>query len=85
MASRAIKPVTVTLGKQAEQAQRRVASGQYASLSEVVRAGIKALEREEQALDALMRTRIEAALADDRPRIAHDQVFADLRAHHARR
>lgn len=85
MASRAIKPVTVTLGSQAEQAQRRVASGQYASLSEVVRAGIKALEREEEALDAILRERVRASLADPRPSIPQDQVFADLRAHHARR
>lgn len=82
MADRAIKPVTVTLGQQGERAQRRVASGQYASLSEVVRAGLRALDREERALDEALRARIEASLTDARPSIPQHQVFAALRAHH---
>lgn len=83
MATRAAKPVTVTLGAQGEGARRRVDSGQYASMSEVVRAGLRALQREEQAVDEALRARIAASLADPRASIPHDQVFARLRAHNA--
>ncbi|WP_425230722.1 ribbon-helix-helix domain-containing protein [Sphingomonas sp.] len=82
MATRIAKPVTVTLGAQTERAQRRVATGQYASLSEVVRAGLRALDREEEALDASLKARVEAALADPAPSIPQVEVFAALRAHH---
>jgi antitoxin ParD1/3/4 len=85
MASRATKPVTVTLGALTEMAQTHVASGRYASVSEVVRAGLRALEREEAALDALLKAKVEEALADPSPRIPQAEVFADLRAHHAKR
>ncbi len=82
MATRAAKPVTVTLGRLGEEAQRRVASGYYASLSEVVRAGLRALDREERAVDAGLRDRVAASLADPRPSLSQDQVFAALRARH---
>jgi antitoxin ParD1/3/4 len=68
-----------------EAAQRHLESGRFASLSEVVRAGLRALDREEAALDAILRARVEAALDDPRPSIDGDAVFADLRAHHGRR
>lgn len=84
MASRTAKPVTVTLGSMTEAAQRHVQSGRFASLSEVVRAGLRALEREEAALDAILKARVAAALADPRPSVDSDTVFADLRAHHER-
>jgi antitoxin ParD1/3/4 len=85
MSSRAAKPVTVTLGPLTEMAQGRVTSGRYASVSEVVRAGLRALEREEVALDAILKAKVEAALADPSPSIAQPQVFADLRAAHEKR
>lgn len=85
MPTRAAKPVTVTLGPLTEMAQGRVASGRYASVSEVVRAGLRALEREEAALDAILKAKVEAALADPSPSIAQAEVFADLRAHHDKR
>ena len=84
MATRADKPVTVTLGKLAAKAKQRVGEGRYSSLSEVVRAGLRALEREEQALDAVLKARVEAALADPAASLPQDEVFAGLRAHHAR-
>lgn len=85
MTARAIKPLTVTLGPLAETVQSRVASGRYSSASEVVRAGLRALEREEEALDALLKARVEEALADPAPSIPQDEVFASLRARHAAR
>ncbi len=80
MLNRAHKPVTVTLGSLSEMARARVETGRYGSVSEVVRAGLRALEREEQALDAILKARVEEALADPQPPIAQADVFADLRA-----
>jgi antitoxin ParD1/3/4 len=85
MPNRATKPVTVTLGPLTEMAQGHVASGRYASVSEVVRAGLRALEREEAALDAILKAKVEAALADPAPSIPQTEVFDALRAAHAKR
>ena len=85
MSNRAAKTVTVTLGPLTEMAQGRVASGRYASVSEVVRAGLRALEREEVALDAILKAKVEAALADPSPSLSQSQVFADLRADNEKR
>ena len=82
---RASKPVTVTLGDLQERVDARIQSGTYATVSEVLRAGLRALDREEEALDAILRQRLQEALDDPRPSIPADQVFADLRAHHAAR
>lgn len=79
------KPVTVTLGEMQERVDARVKSGSYASVSEVIRAGLRALEREEATLDAILRQRVQGALDDPRSAIPADHVFADLRAHHAER
>ena len=85
MTARPAKPITVTLGPLAEAVQSRVSSGRYTSASEVVRAGLRALEREEEALDALLKARIEESFANPAPSIPQDEVFATLRAHHAAR
>ncbi|MCJ2088730.1 type II toxin-antitoxin system ParD family antitoxin [Methylobacterium sp. E-005] len=82
---RASKPITVTLGDLQERVDARIQSGGYASVSEVIRAGLRALDREEAALDAVLRQRVQEALDDPRPTIPAEQVFADLRAHHAER
>ncbi len=65
--------------------EARVRSGAYASVSEVVRAGLRALDREEAALDAVLRQRVQEALNDPNPPIPADRVFEELRAYHAER
>jgi antitoxin ParD1/3/4 len=82
---RSSKPVTVTLGEMQERVEARVRSGTYASVSEVVRAGLRALEREEAAVEAVLRRKVQEALEDPGQPIPADQVFAELRAHHAGR
>jgi antitoxin ParD1/3/4 len=73
------KPVTVTLGGMHEWAQSLVASGRYASLSEVMREGLRALERQEAALDALLREKVAEALADPRPSVPLDEAMRRVR------
>jgi antitoxin ParD1/3/4 len=85
MPARSARPVTVTLGELTERAEARVRSGDYASLSEVLRAGLRALDREEAALASVLNARVEAALADPRPPITLNDAFAELRKHAASR
>ncbi|MCC7016393.1 MAG: type II toxin-antitoxin system ParD family antitoxin [Rhodospirillales bacterium] len=82
---RTSRPVTVTLGDLRKRVEARVRSGTYASVSEVVRAAVRALDREDAALDAWLRRRVDEAFADPRPSVPAGKVFARLRAHHARR
>ena len=65
--------------------EERVKSGAFASASEVIRAAVRALDREETALNDWMRKRIAESMADPRPSIPAAKVFNELRAHHARR
>ena len=82
MTARANKPVSITLGPLAARAEGRVKAGQYSSLSEVVRAGLRALDREEQLFDALLKVKVAAALADERPNVSADDLEARLLARH---
>lgn len=79
------KPISVTLGKMGGLARRLVDEGRYASISEVMRAGLRALEREEEALDALIKAKVAEALADPRPPIPMDEVFEGLEERHRKR
>lgn len=76
----AAKAITVTLGEMATHAERHLSSGRYASMSEVMRAGLRALDREEAVLDGLVRARVEEALADPRPTLSLKDAFAQVRA-----
>ena len=80
---RSSRPITVTLGDLHERVETRVKSGAFASASEVVRAAVRALDREEQAVSDWLRTRVDAALDDDRPTSSAREVFSRLRAYHA--
>jgi len=81
---RASKPITITLGDLRKRVDALVKSGAYASASEVMRAAVRALDREESALKDWMRKRIDEALDDPRPGIPARTVFKRLRDHHAR-
>ena len=58
---RTSKPITVTLGEMQGKVEERVKSGEYSSASEVIRAGLRALDREEEALDELWRRKTESS------------------------
>lgn len=81
---RSSKPITVTLGPQQASVKARLKSGAYGSASEVMRAALRALDREEAALDEILRRKVESSLADPRPSIPAEDVFTRLRAHHAK-
>jgi antitoxin ParD1/3/4 len=82
---RASRPISVTLGELQPGVEARVKSGAYASASEVMRAALRALDREEAAVDEWLRRQVDEALADPRPNVPAEDVFKRLRAHHARR
>ena len=80
---RTSKPITVTLGSQQGSLEARLKSGAYDSASEVMRAALRALDREDAALEEVLRRKVEASLADSRPSAPAEDVFARLRAYHA--
>ena len=82
---RTSRPITVTLGELQEKVDARVASGAYASASEVMRAAIRALDREEAAAQDWLTRAVDEALADPRPSISIDEAFEQLEAHRAKR
>jgi antitoxin ParD1/3/4 len=82
---RTSRPITVTLGDLQEHVEARVKSGAYASASEVLRAAVRSLDREEAAVGDWLRARVDEAFDDPRGNIAAHQVFKRLRAHHAKR
>jgi len=75
----ASKAISVTLGEMGERAQEYVRSGRYASMSEVVRAGLRALDWQEAALDEIVRAKVAEALANPRPTIPMEEAFEMLR------
>jgi antitoxin ParD1/3/4 len=81
---------TVSLpAEQARYIDALVASGTYASASEVVRAGLRALQERDAAVERWLREEVvptAAAMQADPDRgIPADQVFAEIRALHAQR
>jgi antitoxin ParD1/3/4 len=80
--ARTSRPLTVTLGDLEGRVKARVKSGAYASASEVIRAGLRALDREERALDEWLRRMVDEAFADPRPDIPAREVFKAIRRYH---
>lgn len=74
--------VTVT-PQMAQMIREKVESGQYASASEVIRAGLRALQYEEEEraerLEAI-KARIRASIEDPGPGYSNEEVFAEVRA-----
>jgi antitoxin ParD1/3/4 len=66
-----------------------VAAGTYASASEVVRAGVRALQERDAAVERWLREDVapvyDAMLDDPNRAIDAEEVFASIRAHHADR
>lgn len=75
---RTSKPITVTLGKQQQSVDARLASGAYDSASEVMRAALRALDREEQVVNEVLRARIRASIDDPRPSLRADEAEAEM-------
>jgi antitoxin ParD1/3/4 len=65
----------------------KVASGAYASGSEVIRAGLRALQERDAAIERWLREEVipayDAIKADPSRGIEAQKVFDDLRAYHA--
>jgi antitoxin ParD1/3/4 len=81
--ARTSRPISVTLGALQERVEARVKSGAYSSASEVMRAAIRALDREEAAIDEWLRQRVDEAFADPGPNLPARELFERLRKHHA--
>jgi antitoxin ParD1/3/4 len=81
--ARSSRPITVTLGDLQERVETRVKSGAYASASEVMRAAVRALDREEAAIDGWLRERVDEAFSDHQPNIPAEDVFKRVRKLHA--
>lgn len=67
--------VKVTLGGMGKRARAYVEEGRYSSMSEVVQAGLCALQREEAVLAAYYKAKVAEALSDERPRVPLDEAI----------
>ena len=79
---------TVSLpARHAAYIDKLVASGSYASVSEVVRAGLRALQERDTAVERWLQEEVapayDAIKTDPARGLTAESVFAELRAHHA--
>ena len=65
----------------------KVAAGDYASASEVVRAGLRALKAQDEAIERWMREKVaptyDAVMADPESVLSLEEAHAAVLAHHA--
>jgi len=85
MPARANKPISVTLGPLAEKVERRVKEGRYASASEVIRDGLRALDREDALFEEILKAKVAEALADTRSPIRSEEMRRRLAEMHIAR
>ena len=83
--ARQSRPISVTLGELQDRVEARVKSGANACASEVLRAALRALDREESAVNDWLRRAVEGAFADPRPSVPARKVFKRLRDRHGAR
>lgn len=83
--ARTSKTISIELGPQYGSLERRLKSGQYKDADDVLRAALRALEREDAVLDEVIRSKVKASLADKRPSVPAAAVFKRLRARHTRK
>ncbi|MFB9947837.1 type II toxin-antitoxin system ParD family antitoxin [Rhizobium puerariae] len=75
--------ISITLPSQMVDAiKARVEAGSYVSTSEVMRAALRALDREEHILDQVVDAKIREAINDTRSGISADDVFDRLERVH---
>ena len=82
---RSTQQFSVTLpNEMAQMVKAKVSSGEYASESEVIRDGLRALQARDKALDAWLQTEVAAAFdelkADPSKGRTPEQVLASLKA-----
>ena len=82
---RSTQQLSVTLpNEMAQMVKSKVSSGEYASDSEVIRDGLRALQARDKALDTWLRTEVAAAYdelkADPSKGRTPEQVLASLKA-----
>ena len=86
----AIEKRTISLpAEHATFIDEKVASGTYASVSEVVRAGLRALQERDAAVERWLRDEVaptyDRMKSDPKRGVPADKVFSGIRARHARR
>jgi antitoxin ParD1/3/4 len=85
-------PEKLTLSLRAEEARyidALVKSGAYSSASEVVRAGLNALQERDASIEEWLREEVvpvyDAMQKDPGRALSGEQLLADIRAHHVKR
>ena len=73
--------INVSVGELEEFAREKVAQGEYGSVSEVVREGLRLLKRREEMWQAKVQAKIEEGMAQLRAgdKVPGSQVFAEAR------